>query len=202
MPQSKRDISEKHTGVPAPHFLHTFAALNSVLSRVNNYVKHSYRDPLHDLYLIVSGRIFIHAQADLVYEIRSSFTHSQVCKQMKSKRNSYLSDPYFLLPLTSPSLSTASLLRGLRHYGNHDISSMLVVRFCSRDGVNEKRKWRIKRAAAKEGEEEMMEGVEGKERERCCWCLWIPSLQYWMLPGQLQHVGLTVCLLSIPCEAS
>lgn len=43
---------------------------------------------------------------------------------------------------------------------------MPVVRFCSREGVNEKRKWRIKREVAKEGGEEIREGVERKERER------------------------------------
>ena len=70
----------------------------------------------------------------------------------------------YLSPWPHP-LSHRLLLWGFCHYGNRDISSELVVRFCSREGVNEKRKWRIKREAAKEGGEEMREGVEGKERD-------------------------------------
>lgn len=69
--------------------------------------------------------------------------------------NSYLS------PWPHP-LCKASLLWGFCHYGNHDISSMPVVRFCSREGVNEKRKWRIKWEAACKGWRE----INQRERER------------------------------------
>lgn len=97
-------------------------------------------------------------------------------------RNSCIIDPSLPFPLTSP--SPPSLISGgFSHYGNHDdISNMPVVRFCPWEGVNETRKWRIKREAVKEGWEEMREGVEGK-RVR------LPLLHCCMLPGQLQHVG-------------
>lgn len=42
-----------------------------------------------------------------------------------------------------------------------------MVRFCSIEGVNEKRKRRIKREAVKEGGEDMREGVEGEEKAAC-----------------------------------
>lgn len=106
--------------------------------------------------------------------------------------NSYLS------PWPHP-LLTASLLWGSCHYGNHDISSMPVVRFCSREGVNEKRKWRIKREAACKGGREINEREEERERDLYskqrgfCQRLQIPSLYRCMLPGQLQHVGLPAC---------
>lgn len=74
-----------------------------------------------------------------------------------------------------------------------------------RERVNEKRKWRIKGDAAKEGERNEREGGR-KRRERALFCAerillvpWIPSLHCCMLPGQLQHVGLPVCLRSIAC---
>lgn len=101
----------------------------------------------------------------------------------------------YLSPWPRP-LCTASLLRGSCHYGNHDISSMPVVRFCSREGVNEKRKWRIKREAACKGGREINKRERERERDLCskqrgfCQRLQIPFLYRCMLPGQLQHVGL------------
>lgn len=84
------------------------------------------------------------------------------------------------------------------HYGDHDISTMLVVRFCSCEGVNEKRKWRIKREVSKKGGGEKREKRWMEKRERVVfwaertffWRLWMPSLHCCMLPGQLQHAWL------------
>lgn len=188
--------------------LHTWSFLwhlcCSIFWGVINYVKHL---PTVFVLTCVSYVRFCQTGycAKTLHMCKQVYTKSMkkficACKQIIQRGILTLVTHSYLSPWPHP-LCTASLLWGFCHYGNHDISSVPVVRFCSREGVNEKRKWRIKREAAKEGGEEMREGVEGKEREReihsdqrgFCWCLWIPSLHCCMLPGQLQHVGLPAC---------
>lgn len=70
---------------------------------------------------------------------------------------------------------------------------MPVVRFCSREGVNEEME--DKKRGSEEGMgRNLREGVEGKGA-------WLPSLHCFMLPGQPQHVALSARLQSILCES-
>lgn len=130
--------------------------------------------------------------------------HCQPCKQIIGKLILTLVTHSYLSPWPHP-LCTALLLWGFCHYSNHDISSVPVVRFCSREGVNEKRKWRIKREAAMEGGEEMRGGGRKRERERelysvqrgFCWCL--DTLASLLYVTRATAVCRPACLRSIAC---
>lgn len=77
-----------------------------------------------------------------------SSVHRPACKQIMWVTFTFI-DPQ--LPFHWPHcLYTASLLEGFCYYGNHDISSMPVVRFCSR-----KSEWK--------------EEMEEKKSERLQW---------------------------------